>query len=103
VDIDATLVTAHSDKQAAGRQRAGSGITRRGRSPTTAQTAPASHWRCCAARLGERGQQHRHRLSYSVAFGLPANTARLLTQLHNDVWQVASDGSVRSSSPLIHA
>jgi hypothetical protein len=40
------------------------------------------------------------RLSYSVGFGLPANTGELLTQLPEQVWQPAydSDGKVRDGA-----
>ncbi len=40
------------------------------------------------------------RLSYSVGFGLPANTEKLLALLPKQVWQVAydSDGSVRDGA-----
>ena len=40
------------------------------------------------------------RLSYSVGYGLPANTEKLLALLPDDVWQVAydSDGSVRDGA-----
>ena len=40
------------------------------------------------------------RLSYSVGYGLPANTEKLLALLPKDVWQVAydSDGSVRDGA-----
>ncbi len=52
VDIDATLVTSHSDKENARPTfKRGFGHHRCGRSPTTAQTAPASHSRCCSARV----------------------------------------------------
>ena len=40
------------------------------------------------------------RLSYSVGYGLPANTEKLLALLPDDIWQVAydSDGSVRDGA-----
>lgn len=51
VDLDATLVTAHSDKQnAAPTFKRGFGFTRCARSPTTACRAPANHWRSCSGR-----------------------------------------------------
>ena len=42
------------------------------------------------------------RLSYSVGFTLPGNTAELLTLIPDDVWQVAldSDGGVRDGAWL---
>lgn len=40
------------------------------------------------------------RLSYSVGFGLPANTAELLTHIPDDVWPVALDSDGRSGTEL---
>ena len=52
IDVDATLVTAHSEKEqaAADVQEAGSGSTRCARSSTTAARGPGSRWRSCCAR-----------------------------------------------------
>lgn len=51
VDLGATLLTAHSDKeQRLPRSSAGSRSTRCSRSWTTASTAPASRWHDCCAR-----------------------------------------------------
>ncbi|GGN29622.1 hypothetical protein GCM10011609_86820 [Lentzea pudingi] len=48
IDLDATLVTAHSDKQnAAPTFKRGFGFTHCARSPTTARGALANHWRSC--------------------------------------------------------
>jgi hypothetical protein len=51
IDVDATLVTAHSDKQGAARTfKRGFGFHPLARSSTTATTAPANRWRCCCVR-----------------------------------------------------
>jgi hypothetical protein len=48
IDVDATLITAHSEKeQAAPTFKRGFGSTRCGRSSTTAPRAPVSRWRSC--------------------------------------------------------
>lgn len=60
IDVDATLVTSHSDKEDARPTfKRGFGHIRCGRSPTTARAAPASAGGAAPAR--ERGQQHRGR------------------------------------------
>jgi Transposase DDE domain group 1 len=51
IDDEATLVTAHSEKeQAAPHSSVVSGSIRSGPSPTTAATGPVSRWQCCFAR-----------------------------------------------------
>jgi hypothetical protein len=47
IDVDATLVTAHSDKEGAAPTSVGSVIIRCGRSPTMARAGPGNHWPCC--------------------------------------------------------
>ena len=52
VDLDATLITAHSDKEGCGAdvQTRVRHSTRCARSQTTGRPAPANRWRCCCGR-----------------------------------------------------
>lgn len=59
IDIDATLVTAHSDKEHAARpSNAATGFTPCVHSSTTVSTAPVNPSRCCCARATRL--EHRH-------------------------------------------
>ena len=146
IDVDATLVTAHSEKEAAaptfkrgdghhplwvfidhGAQGTGEPLAvllrpgNAGSNTATdhitvlrdalrqlpAQQAGARPGRKVLVRVDGAGATHQlldwliaQQLSYSVGFGLPANTPELLARLPNEVWQPAyhSDGSVREGA-----
>lgn len=146
VDIDATLVTSHSDKEAArptfkrgfghhplwafadhGQDGTGEPLAVLLRPGNAGSNTAADHiqvlrdalrqlpghragsrpGRKVLVRIDGAGATHQvldwltaQRLSYSVGFGLPANTEKLLALLPKGVWQVAydSDGTVRDGA-----
>ncbi len=146
VDIDATLVTSHSDKEAArptfkrgfghhplwafadhGAEGTGEPLAVLLRPGNAGSNTAADHiqvlrealrqlpgyqsgrrpGRKVLVRIDGAGATHAlldwltgQRLSYSVGYGLPANTEKLLALLPKDVWQVAydSDGTVRDGA-----
>ena len=146
VDIDATLVTSHSDKEQArptfkrgfghhplwafvdhGCQGTGEPLAVLLRPGNAGSNTAADHitvlrealrqlpghqngrrpGRKVLVRIDGAGATHQvldwltsQRLSYSVGFGLPANTEKLLALLPKHVWQLAydSDGSVRDGA-----
>ncbi len=146
VDIDATLVTSHSDKEDArptfkrgfghhplwafvdhGQDGTGEPLAVLLRPGNAGSNTAADHiavlkealrqlpghragrrpGRKVLVRIDGAGATHQvldwltgQRLSYSVGFGLPANTEKLLALLPKQVWQVAydSDGSVRDGA-----
>jgi len=146
VDVDATLVTAHSDKEHArptfkrgyghhplwafadhGQEGTGEPLAVLLRPGNAGSNTAADHitvlrealrqlpgvragsrpGRKVLVRIDGAGATHAlldwlvgQRLSYSVGFGLPANTAELLTKIPEHVWQVAldSDGGVRDGA-----
>ena len=146
VDIDATLVTSHSDKEQArptfkrgfghhplwaladhGQDGTGEPLAVLLRPGNAGSNTAADHitvprdalrqlpghrsgrrrGRKVPVRIDGAGATHQvldwltnQRLSYSVGYGLPANTAKLLALLPKGVWQVAydSDGSVRDGA-----
>ena len=146
VDIDATLVTSHSDKEDArptfkrgfghhplwafadhGQDGTGEPLAVLLRPGNAGSNTAADHitvlrealrqlpghqsgrrpGRKVLVRIDGAGATHQvldwltgQRLSYSVGFGLPTNTAKLLALLPKGVWQVAydSDGSVRDGA-----
>ena len=146
VDVDATLVTAHSDKEHArptfkrgyghhplwafadhGGDGTGEPLAVLLRPGNAGSNTAADHisvlrdalrqlpgvqtggraGRKVLVRVDGAGATHAlldwlvgQRLSYSVGFGLPANTAELLSKIPNEVWQVAVDagGQVRDGA-----
>ena len=146
IDVDATLVTAHSDKEAArltykrgyghhplwafadhgaegtgeplavllrpgnaGGNTATDHITvlRRALRQLPGYRAGSQPGRKVLVRIDGAGSTHKllewivgQRMSYSVGFGLPANTPELLAFLPEQAWQVAydSDGKVRDGA-----
>ena len=146
VDVDATLVTAHSDKEAAaptfkrgyghhplwafldhGGEGTGEPLAVALRPGNAGSNTAADHitvlrdalrqlpgvqpgtrpGRRVLVRIDGVGATHallnwlvRQRLSYSVGFALPANTAELLQQIPAEVWQPAVDsaGQVRDGA-----
>jgi Transposase DDE domain group 1 len=137
IDIDATLVTAHSEKESAaptfkrgfghhplwafvdhGHEGSGEPLSVLLRAGNAGSNTAADHITVARAALaqlpGHRpgtrpGRKvlirtdgagashafldwcHRQRLSYSIGFGLPANTAELLSQLPAEMWTPAYD------------
>ena len=146
VDVDATLVTSHSDKEQArptfkrgyghhplwafldhGQDGTGEPLAVQLRPGNAGSNTAADHitvirdalrqlpghrsgtrpGRKVLVRIDGAGATHAlldwmagQRLSYSVGFTLPSNTAELLTLIPDDVWQVAldSDGGVRDGA-----
>jgi hypothetical protein len=139
IDIDATLVTAHSEKESAaptfkrgfgfhplwafvdhGPEGSGEPLSVLLRAGNAGSNTAADHITLAKQALaqlpGDRpgarpGRKilirtdgagashafltwlHRRRLSYSIGFGLPANTAELLTEIPDDVWTPAYDAN----------
>jgi hypothetical protein len=138
IDIDATLVTAHSEKESAaptfkrgfgfhplwtfldhGPDGSGEPLAVMLRPGNAGSNTAADHITIARAALahlpsGQRSGRrpgrrvlirtdsagathefltwlHRRRLSYSIGFGLPSNTAELLTKIPAEVWAPASD------------
>jgi len=146
IDVDATLVTAHSDKEGArptfkrgyghhplwafvdhGQHGTGEPLAVLLRPGNAGSNTAVDHIRVIRdalrqlpghrdgtrpgrkvlVRVDGAGATHAlldwlvgQRLSYSVGFGLPANTPALLALLPDDVWQVAvdSDGNIREGA-----
>ena len=85
VDLDATLVGAHSEKEGATPNfKRGFGFHPMWRSSTTAPAAPGSHWRRCCAREGQRQRRRRPDRGARRRAGPAARTGALRVLVRGD-------------------